>query len=165
MATDAETIAQLQAERAELLRRIDAAVAEGRRAQRRDDAAPIGPPVWSHEEFTAAVAEEREACARVCDAEAAWQAKQGRTTEFVLRAVAREIRVRGTQEPRQRPEAPSDVAAPAPDTPSPAGAPPVAATKRCPACNGRGVRRYVREVEDGCDECEATGRVPAEGGE
>lgn len=33
---------------------------------------------------------------------------------------------------------------------------------RCPACNGRGVRLYGREIEDGCDECEATGYVPAE---
>lgn len=32
----------------------------------------------------------------------------------------------------------------------------------CPACNGRGVRLYGREVEDGCDECEATGYVRAE---
>ena len=70
MSDDAETIVQLQAERAELLLRIDAAVAEGRRAQRRDDAAPIGPPVWSHEEFTAAVEAEREECALVCEAEA-----------------------------------------------------------------------------------------------
>ena len=39
-----------------------------------------------------------------------------------------------------------------------------AETKPCPACNGRGARLYAREVEDGCDECEATGRVPAEEG-
>ncbi len=118
MSDDAETIAQLQAELGELLRRIDDAVtsatrhataaerarclaaatrvgafaacdemlrdapdvgetppqaygrgvAEGRRmAQRRDDAAPIGPPVWSHEEFTAAVEAEREECALVAE--------------------------------------------------------------------------------------------------
>lgn len=35
----------------------------------------------------------------------------------------------------------------------------------CPACKGRGARLYAREAEDGCDECEATGRVPAEEGE
>jgi hypothetical protein len=34
------------------------------------DASPIGPPVWSHEEFTAAVEAEREECALVCEAEA-----------------------------------------------------------------------------------------------
>ncbi len=32
----------------------------------------------------------------------------------------------------------------------------------CPACNARGVRLYGPETEDGCDDCEATGRVPAE---
>lgn len=33
---------------------------------------------------------------------------------------------------------------------------------KCPACNGRGRRLYGREVEDGCDDCEATGQVPDE---
>lgn len=192
MATDAETIAQLQAERAELLRRIDAAestlsalrdaavaeaarhataaerarclaaatrvgafaacdemlrdapdagetppqaygrgVAEGRRmAQRRDDAAPIGPPVWSHEEFTAAVEAEREECARLCDVAAALYGgdeEAGSVPVMVLRAASRKIRARGSQEPPQRPEAPRDVATPAPDAPSPARGLPVAA--------------------------------------
>ena len=31
----------------------------------------------------------------------------------------------------------------------------------CPACGGRGRVLYAREVEDGCDECEATGREGA----
>ena len=119
MSDDAETIAQLQAERAELLLRIDATVADAaavceRMAQGHDriaaasspaaeerhkgvaaalrlaadriralapqpppqrlrspaDASPIGPPVWSHEELTAAVEAEREECALVCEAEA-----------------------------------------------------------------------------------------------
>lgn len=35
-------------------------------------------------------------------------------------------------------------------------------TKPCPACGGRGRRLYDRETEDGCDECEVTGRVPAD---
>ena len=82
----------------------------------------------------------------------------------VLRWVAEDIRARGSQEPPQRPEAPCDGATPAPDAPSPAGAPPVEATRRCPACNGRGVRRYVREVEDGCAACGLLGRVAAEVG-
>ena len=30
---------------------------------------------------------------------------------------------------------------------------------KCSACNGTGRRLYAREVEDGCDECEATGEV------
>ena len=29
----------------------------------------------------------------------------------------------------------------------------------CPACNGRGRRLYARELEGGCDECDATGFV------
>jgi hypothetical protein len=33
----------------------------------------------------------------------------------------------------------------------------------CPACRGSGRVLYAREVEDGCDECEATGRVTAKG--
>lgn len=41
-------------------------------------------------------------------------------------------------------------------------APSASPTKTCPACLGRGVRLYAREVEDGCDECEATGRVGVE---
>lgn len=30
---------------------------------------------------------------------------------------------------------------------------------KCQSCGGRGVSLYGREVEDGCDECEATGMV------
>ncbi len=37
-----------------------------------------------------------------------------------------------------------------------------AMTAPCPACNGRGVRLYGCETEDGCDECEATGRTRAD---
>ena len=104
MSDDAETIVQLQAERAELLLRIDAAVAEGRRAQRRDDAASIGPPVWAHEEFTAAVEAEREECAAVVDA---WHEELSRShvvpgreasaryALHLLRNVAADIRARG----------------------------------------------------------------------
>lgn len=41
-------------------------------------------------------------------------------------------------------------------------APSASPTKTCHACLGRGLRLYTREVEDGCDECEATGRVGVE---
>lgn len=115
---------------------------------------------------------EREECARLCEYAAAtdraiasgWRDESTPSSDRLL-AVARLIRARGTQEPPQRPEAARDVATPAPDAPPPAGGLPVAATKRCPACNGRGVRRYVREVEDGCAACGLLGRVAAEGGE
>lgn len=34
-------------------------------------------------------------------------------------------------------------------------------TVKCPSCNGRGKVLCAREVEDGCDDCEASGTVPA----
>lgn len=36
----------------------------------------------------------------------------------------------------------------------------------CPDCNGTGTRMYAREVSDGCDRCNATGKVaPAPSGD
>jgi hypothetical protein len=200
MTTAAETIAQLQAERAELLRRIDAAVAEAARHATAAERARCLAAATRVEAFAACdemlrdapdagetppqafgrgVAEgrrhEREECAAlVLDAagdhathlpgdDAHDRARNLHAADALL-DVAAAIRARGSQAPPQRPEAPCDGATPAPDAPSPAGAPPVAATRRCPACNGRGVRRYVREVEDGCAACGLLGRVAAEVG-
>lgn len=68
------------------------------------DASPIGPPVWSHEEFTAAVEAEREECAAVVDA---WHEELSRShvvpgreasaryALHLLRNVAADIRARG----------------------------------------------------------------------
>ena len=96
----------------------------------------------------AAVAEEREACARLCDAEArrfaAMVAHGNHVAGFAaekVRDVAADIRARGSQEPPQRPETPGDVATPAPDAPSPAGGLPVAAAVVCDDTPGRARER------------------------
>ena len=200
MTTAAETIAQLQAERAELLRRIDAAVAEAARHATAAERARCLAAATRVEAFAACdemlrdapdagetppqafgrgVAEgrrhEREECAAlVLDAagdhathlpgdDAHDRARNLHAADALL-DVAAAIRARGSQAPPQRPEVPGDVATPAPVAPSPAGGLPVAAAAVCPACRGRGRVLYAREVEDGCDECEATGRVVAEVG-
>lgn len=111
------------------------------------------------EECAALVESAAEEYARPSPGDDAHDRERNRHAADVLQWVAWDIRARGTQEAPQCPRLPIDAATPAPDATSPAGGLPVAAAGVCEACKGRGRVLYAREVEDGCDVCEATGRV------